>query len=152
MQEMLYPTSYILGKGLGPQCALVTDGRFSGGTSGLAIGHVSPEAAAGGVIGLVEDGDVISIDIPTRSIHLEVDDDELARRRAARDAAGWAPAARQRPVSAALKAYAALAMSADRGAARNLQGDPKPAPAPAPAATGPEPSTTPVTLGRKSTS
>jgi len=137
MQEMLYPTSYIIGKGLGPQCALVTDGRFSGGTSGLAIGHVSPEAAAGGVIGLIEDGDMISIDIPTRSIHLEVDDDELARRRAAQDAAGWAPVSRDRPVSAALKAYAMLALSADR--------DPKPPPTPV----TPEPTTTQVTLTRR---
>ncbi len=145
MQEMLYPTSYIIGKGLGPKCALVTDGRFSGGTSGLAIGHVSPEAAAGGLIGLVEDGDMISIDIPTRAITLEVDEAELTRRRAVRDAAGWAPAHRDRPVSAALKAYAMLALSADRGAARSLTGDPKPPPTPL----QPEPSTTPVTLGRK---
>ncbi|HEY8546996.1 MAG TPA: dihydroxy-acid dehydratase [Acidimicrobiales bacterium] len=147
MQEMLYPTSYIIGKGLGPQCALITDGRFSGGTSGLAIGHVSPEAAAGGTIGLVEDGDIISIDIPTRSITLEVSDEELARRRAARDAEGWAPRNRQRPVSAALKAYAMLAQSADKGAARSLKGDPKPAPAPAPAE--PEPTATAVTLTTK---
>jgi dihydroxy-acid dehydratase len=145
MQEMLYPTSYLIGKGLGPQCALVTDGRFSGGTSGLAIGHVTPEAAAGGVIGLIEDGDTISIDIPTRSIRLEVDDEVLARRRAARDDAGWAPGPRERPVSAALKAYAALALSADKGAARDLRGDLKPPPLPL----HPEPATTPVTLGRR---
>ena len=120
MQEMLYPTSYLKSKGLGKQCALLTDGRFSGGTSGLSIGHVSPEAAAGGAIGLVRDGDRIRIDIPQRSINLLVSDDELAARRAQQDAKGWKPAqSRPRQVSTALKAYALLATSADKGAVRN---------------------------------
>jgi dihydroxy-acid dehydratase len=119
MQEMLYPTSYLKSKGLGKACALVTDGRFSGGSSGLSIGHVSPEAADGGVIGLVREGDVIEIDIPNRTIRLAVDDDELARRRAAQDAAGWKPvASRKRRVTRALRAYAAFATSAARGAVR----------------------------------
>ena len=122
MQEMLYPTSYLKSKGLGKRCALLTDGRFSGGTSGLSIGHVSPEAAAGGTIGLVRDGDRIRIDIPARSIELLVSDAELAARRAAQDAAGWKPAQpRARRVSAALRAYALLATSADKGAVRNLE-------------------------------
>ncbi|MDH7452944.1 dihydroxy-acid dehydratase [Luteimonas composti] len=122
MQEMLYPTSYLKSKGLGKRCALLTDGRFSGGTSGLSIGHVSPEAAAGGTIGLVRDGDRIRIDIPARAIELLVPEDELAARRAAQDAAGWKPAQpRPRRVSAALKAYALLATSADKGAVRNLE-------------------------------
>ncbi len=121
MQEMLYPTSYLKSKGLGKACALVTDGRFSGGTSGLSIGHVSPEAASGGLIGLVQDGDIIEIDIPNRTINLAVDDAELERRRVAQDAAGWQPAeARPRQVSTALRAYAAMATSADRGAVRDL--------------------------------
>ena len=121
MQEMLYPTSYLKSKGLGKQCALLTDGRFSGGTSGLSIGHVSPEAAAGGTIGLVRDGDRIRIDIPARSIELLVSDEELAVRRARQDAKGWKPAQpRTRKVSAALKAYALLATSADKGAVRDL--------------------------------
>jgi dihydroxy-acid dehydratase len=121
MQEMLYPTSFLKGRGLGKVCALVTDGRFSGGTSGLSIGHVSPEAASGGVIALVEDGDTVTIDIPNRSIRLEVDDAELARRRAALEAAGgYRPRSRDRQVSAALRAYAALATSADRGAVRDV--------------------------------
>ncbi|HUZ23629.1 MAG TPA: dihydroxy-acid dehydratase [Streptosporangiaceae bacterium] len=120
MQEMLYPTSFLKGRGLGQSCALITDGRFSGGTSGLSIGHVSPEAAAGGLIGLVEDGDLIEIDIPARSITLAVNDEVLARRRAAADAAGWQPAQRDRPVSPALRAYAAMALSADQGAARHV--------------------------------
>ncbi len=120
MQEMLYPTSYIKSKGLGKACALLTDGRFSGGTSGLSIGHCSPEAAAGGTIGLVRNGDRIRIDIPNRSIDVLVDDAELARRRAAQDAVGWKPALpRPRKVSAALKAYALLATSADKGAVRD---------------------------------
>ncbi|WP_369601473.1 dihydroxy-acid dehydratase [Hahella sp. SMD15-11] len=123
MQEMLYPTSYLKSKGLGKVCALVTDGRFSGGTSGLSIGHVSPEAAAGGAIGLVEEGDRILIDIPRRSINVDVPDEELARRRAAMEARGpqaWKPAKpRPRRVSTALKAYALLATSADKGAVRN---------------------------------
>jgi dihydroxy-acid dehydratase len=120
MQEMLYPTSFLKGRGLGAACALTTDGRFSGGTSGLSIGHVSPEAAAGGLIGLVEDGDIIEIDIPNRLIRLAVDNETLAARRTARDAAGWKPAPRDRHVSAALRAYAALALSADKGAARDV--------------------------------
>ncbi|MBT0568923.1 dihydroxy-acid dehydratase [Curvibacter sp. CHRR-16] len=122
MQEMLYPTSYIKSKGLGKACALLTDGRFSGGTSGLSIGHCSPEAAAGGAIGLVQNGDRIRIDIPNRSINVLVSEDELARRRAAQDAKGWKPAQpRPRKVSAALKAYALLATSADKGAVRDLR-------------------------------
>uniref|UniRef100_UPI003A85864F dihydroxy-acid dehydratase domain-containing protein n=1 Tax=Marinospirillum sp. TaxID=2183934 RepID=UPI003A85864F len=121
MQEMLYPTSYIKSKGLGKSCALLTDGRFSGGTSGLSIGHVSPEAAAGGTIGLVQHGDPILIDIPQRLIQLEVDEVELAARRAAQDALGWKPAQpRPRQVSTALKAYALLATSADKGAVRDV--------------------------------
>ena len=121
MQEMLYPTSYIKSKGLGKACALLTDGRFSGGTSGLSIGHCSPEAAAGGAIGLVRNGDRIRIDIPNRSINVLVSDDELAQRRSEQDAKGWKPALpRKRKVSAALKAYALLAMSADKGAVRDL--------------------------------
>ncbi|MCW2067645.1 UNVERIFIED_ORG: dihydroxy-acid dehydratase [Stenotrophomonas maltophilia] len=126
MQEMLYPTSYLKSKGLGKQCALLTDGRFSGGTSGLSIGHVSPEAASGGVIGLVEDGDRIRIDIPARRIDLLLDDATLAQRRADADARGWKPRApRPRKVTSALKAYALLATSADKGAVRNtaLLGD-----------------------------
>ena len=121
MQEMLYPTSYLKSKQLDKVCALVTDGRFSGGTSGLSIGHVSPEAANGGLIGLVEDGDKIEISIPNRSIHLSVSDEEIAKRRAAQDAKGWQPAEkRERAVSKALKAYAAFATSADRGAVREI--------------------------------
>ena len=121
MQEMLYPTSYLKSKGLGKECALVTDGRFSGGTSGLSIGHVSPEAASGGLIGLVRTGDTIEIDIPNRTINLAVDDAELERRRISQDAAGWQPAEpRPRQVSTALRAYAAMATSADRGAVRDL--------------------------------
>ena len=118
MQEMLYPTSYLKAVGLGPQCALITDGRFSGGSSGLCIGHISPEAAAGGAIGLIEDGDEIAISIPERSITLCVSDDELAARRARRDELGWEPASRDREISQSLKIYASLAQSADRGAAR----------------------------------
>jgi dihydroxy-acid dehydratase len=119
MQEMLYPTSYIKSKGLGTVCALVTDGRFSGGTSGLSIGHVSPEAAEGGLIGLVEEGDVIEIDIPKRSIRLAVPDEVLARRRTAVEARGWKPAQpRKRNITMALKAYAALTTSAAKGAVR----------------------------------
>ena len=123
MQEMLYPTSYIKSKGLGKACALFTDGRFSGGSSGLVIGHASPEAAEGGAIGLVEEGDMIDIDIPARSINLRVSDAELAQRRAAMDAKGadaWLPLGRERYVSQALQAYAALATSADRGAVRDI--------------------------------
>jgi dihydroxy-acid dehydratase len=121
MQEMLYPTSYLKSKGLGKACALVTDGRFSGGTSGLSIGHVSPEAADGGLIGLVRDGDRIEIDIPGRRIHLAVAEDEIARRRRAQDQAGWTPATpRKRRVTTALRAYAAFATSADKGAVRKV--------------------------------
>jgi dihydroxy-acid dehydratase len=124
MQEMLYPTSYLKSKGLGKDCALLTDGRFSGGTSGLSIGHVSPEAAEGGTIGLVEHGDTIEIDIPNRSIHLAVDEATLAARRAAQDEKGWKPVAkRKRKVSTALKAYALLATSAAKGAVRQLPDD-----------------------------
>ncbi len=121
MQEMLYPTSYLKSKGLGAACALLTDGRFSGGTSGLSIGHVSPEAAEGGTIGLVQNGDRIEIDIPNRTIHLAVSDEELAQRRAAQDAKGWQPAKeRPRKVSVALQAYAAMTTSAARGAIRDV--------------------------------
>ena len=123
MQEMLYPTSYLKSKGLGKVCALVTDGRFSGGSSGLCIGHVSPEAAEGGAIALIETGDRIAIDIPERSIRIEVPEAELARRRAAIEARGdaaWQPAPRTRHVSAALQAYAAMTTSAARGAVRDV--------------------------------
>ncbi|MBF0785565.1 dihydroxy-acid dehydratase [Muribacter muris] len=119
MQEMLYPTSYLKSMGLGKACALLTDGRFSGGTSGLSIGHCSPEAAAGGTIGLVKDGDTINIDIPNRSIQLIVSDEELAQRRAEQDAKGWQPTNRQREVSFALKVYGHFATSADKGAVRD---------------------------------
>lgn len=120
MQEMLYPTSYLKSKGLGKECALLTDGRFSGGTSGLSIGHASPEAAAGGAIGLVQEGDRILIDIPARTIELLVSEEELAARRIEQDKRGWKPAeVRPRKVSSALKAYALLATSADKGAVRN---------------------------------
>jgi len=122
MQEMLYPTSYIKSKGLGKVCALLTDGRFSGGTSGLSIGHASPEAAAGGAIGLVRKGDRVKIDIPNRSINVLLSDEELAARRAEQDKLGWKPAKpRPRKVSTALKAYALLATSADKGAVRDLE-------------------------------
>ncbi|MEU7045302.1 dihydroxy-acid dehydratase [Streptomyces varsoviensis] len=119
MQEMLYPTSFLKGRGLGKACALVTDGRFSGGTSGLSIGHASPEAASGGTIALVEDGDRIRIDIPNRSMELLVGDDELAARRAALGGT-YAPKHRERKVSTALRAYAAMATSADKGAVRDV--------------------------------
>ncbi|GAB2474402.1 dihydroxy-acid dehydratase [Luteococcus sediminum] len=121
MQEMLYPTSYLKGVGLGPKCALITDGRFSGGSSGLSVGHVSPEAASGGAIGLVRDGDIITFDIPGRSVHVEVSDDELARRRAEQDERGWQPVDRDRQVSQALKIFARFAQSADKGAARKVE-------------------------------
>ncbi|HKR77253.1 MAG TPA: dihydroxy-acid dehydratase [Rhodanobacter sp.] len=123
MQEMLYPTSYLKSKGLGKACALITDGRFSGGTSGLSIGHVSPEAAEGGLIALVEDGDPIVIDIPERRIQLDLSDETIAARRAAMQARGrnaWKPQNRTRPVSVALQAYAALASNAANGAVRDL--------------------------------
>ena len=124
MQEMLYPTSYLKSMGLGRACALVTDGRFSGGTSGLSIGHVSPEAASGGAIGLVENGDIIEIDIPNRSINVRLDQAVLAARRDEMEARGeraWQPEKhRPRQVSAALKVYAMMATSADTGAVRDL--------------------------------
>ncbi len=121
MQEMLYPTSYLKSKGLGKACALLTDGRFSGGTSGLSIGHASPEAATGGAIGLVREGDQIAIDIPGRTINLLVSDEELAARRKEQDAKGWQPAEkRKRNVTPALRAYAAFALSADKGAVRHV--------------------------------
>jgi dihydroxy-acid dehydratase len=123
MQEMLYPTSYLKSKGLGKECALLTDGRFSGGTSGLSIGHASPEAAEGGAIGLVEEGDTIEIDIPNRTINLKVDDATLAKRRIAMDAKGakaWKPENRERFVSPALRAYAAMTTSASKGAVRDV--------------------------------
>jgi dihydroxy-acid dehydratase len=123
MQEMLYPTSYLKSKGLGKACALITDGRFSGGTSGLSIGHVSPEAAEGGAIGLIEEGDTIDIDIPNRGISVRISDEDLAARREAMDAkgaAGWKPVNRERVVSNALKAYAAMTTSASRGAVRDV--------------------------------
>ena len=123
MQEMLYPTSYLKSKGLGKACALITDGRFSGGTSGLSIGHVSPEAAEGGLIALVEDGDQIEIDIPNRSLHLAVPEAVLTERQAARQTNGatvWKPQFRSRNVSPALQAYAAFTTSASRGAVRDI--------------------------------
>jgi dihydroxy-acid dehydratase len=123
MQEMLYPTSFLKGKGMGKVCALITDGRFSGGTSGLSIGHASPEAAEGGAIGLIEEGDTIVIDIPNRSICVKISDEELAKRRAAMEAKGagaWKPVPRERKVSAALRAYAAMTTSAARGAIRDV--------------------------------
>ncbi|MBH0312627.1 dihydroxy-acid dehydratase, partial [Alcaligenes faecalis] len=123
MQEMLYPTSYLKSMGLGKSSALFTDGRFSGGSSGLVIGHASPEAAEGGNIALVQDGDTIEIDIPNRRIHLAISDEELAARRAEMESRGskaWKPVNRERVVSQALKAYAALATSADRGAVRDV--------------------------------
>ena len=121
MQEMLYPTSYLKSKGLGKDCALITDGRFSGGSSGLSIGHVSPEAAEGGAIGLVEDGDTIQIDIPNRTIHLDVDDATMAHRRTAQEAKGWHPVEeRKRKVSKSLKIYALHSTSAAKGAVRVL--------------------------------
>jgi dihydroxy-acid dehydratase len=119
MQEMLYPTSFLKGKGLGKACALVTDGRFSGGTSGLSIGHVSPEAAAGGAIALAVDGDTVVIDIPRRELRLDVPEAELAARREAL-LGSYRPAERERPVSPALQMYAALATSASTGAARDV--------------------------------
>ena len=124
MQEMLYPTSYLKSKGLGKACALLTDGRFSGGTSCLSIGHASPEAAEGGTIGLVEQGDTIVIDIPNRLIKVDVSDEILAERRVAMEEKGhdeWQPVGREREVSLALQAYAALTTSASKGAVRHLE-------------------------------
>ncbi len=123
MQEMLYPTSYLKSKGLGKVCALLTDGLFSGGTSGLSIGHVSPEAARVGAIGLIEDGDTIEIDIPQRTINLKISATELKHRHATMEAKGknaWHPVDRKRQVSAALRAYAAMTTSADKGAVRDV--------------------------------
>ena len=124
MQEMLYPTSYIKSRHLGKECALITDGRFSGGTSGLSIGHISPEASAGGNIGLVKDGDIIEIDIPKRTINVKLSDEQLAERRSAEEARGkkaFTPAKRERNISKALKAYAAMVSSADKGAVRIIE-------------------------------
>ena len=124
MQEMLYPTSYIKSKHLGKECALITDGRFSGGTSGLSIGHISPEAAAGGNIGLVRDGDIIDINIPERSINVELTESELEARRREEESHGKAaftPRGRDRVVSKALQAYAAMVTSADKGGVRELK-------------------------------
>lgn len=121
MQEMLYPTSYIKSRHLGKECALITDGRFSGGTSGLSIGHISPEAAAGGNIGLVKTGDIIDINIPERTINVELSDEQLAERRKAEESRGKAaftPVSRKREISKALKAYAAMVSSADKGGVR----------------------------------
>jgi dihydroxy-acid dehydratase len=123
MQEMLYPTSYLKSKGLGKSCALITDGRFSGGSSGLCIGHISPEAAEAGAIALVEEGDTIEIDIPKRILNVNLSGEEHAKRRAAMEAKGtaaWKPANRTRKVSKALQAYAALTTSASRGAVRDV--------------------------------
>lgn len=121
MQEMLYPTSYLKSKGLDKDCALITDGRFSGGTSGLSIGHISPEAAAGGEIALIEDGDIIDFDIAERKIHLQVTDEELKKRKKKQLARGdeaYTPLNRNRNIPASLKAYASLVSSADKGAVR----------------------------------
>src|SRR5207237_618313 len=122
MQEMLHPTAFLKGAGLGKACALITDGRFSGGTSGLSIGHISPEAAAGGTIGLVEDGDQILIDVGERRLELLVDESVLTERRAKMDAGErpWQPKDRQRPITAALRAYARMATSASTGAVRDV--------------------------------
>jgi dihydroxy-acid dehydratase len=124
MQEMLYPTSYLKGKGLGKQCALITDGRFSGGTSGLSIGHISPEAADGGALALLNEGDVIEIDVPKRTIRAALSAEELALRRSAMESRGeqaWKPVGRDRKISGALEAYAAMTTSASRGAVRDVK-------------------------------
>jgi dihydroxy-acid dehydratase len=122
MQEMLHPTAFLKGAGLGKVCALITDGRFSGGSSGISVGHISPEAAAGGVIGLIEDGDRVVIDVHQRVLRVDVDDDVLAERRQKMEARErpWQPVDRERSVSKALRAYAALATSADKGAVRRV--------------------------------
>lgn len=122
MQEMLYPTSFLKGRGLGKKCALITDGRFSGGTSGISIGHISPEAADGGLIGLIEDGDRIVIDVNTEELTLKVDEEELERRRQKMEQREkpWTPLARDRKISAALQLYAATASSASQGASRDI--------------------------------
>jgi dihydroxy-acid dehydratase len=124
MQEMLYPTSYIKSKGLGKSCALLTDGRFSGGTSGLSIGHVSPEAAAGGEIGLLHDNDIIEIDIPARSVNVVLPQGELERRKQKETERGdkaFTPVSRNRQISKALQAYASMVTSADKGAVREVK-------------------------------
>jgi len=123
MQEMLHPTAFLKGSGLGKKCALITDGRFSGGSSGISVGHVSPEAAAGGLIGLVHNGDTVTIDVHNRVLNLEVPDEEIARRRSEMNASDrpWKPASRQRKVTKALRAYAAMASSADKGAVRIVE-------------------------------
>jgi dihydroxy-acid dehydratase len=126
MQEMLYPTSYIKSRHLGKECALITDGRFSGGTSGLSIGHVSPEAASGGEIGLLKDGDIIEIDIPNRTIQVKLTEQELQKRRTEEEQKGekaFKPVNRDRKISEALKAYAFMASSADQGAVRVVPGE-----------------------------
>jgi len=126
MQEMLYPTSYIKSMHLGKECALLTDGRFSGGTSGLSIGHISPEAASGGNIALVRDGDIIEIDIPSRSINVKLSDEELAARREeelARGKKAFTPPVRDRYIPKSLKAYASMVSSADKGARRIIEED-----------------------------
>ena len=123
MQEMLYPTSYIKSKGLGKTCALITDGRFSGGTSGLSIGHISPEAAAGGAIALIQNGDIIEIDIPARKLNLKITNEELQNRKKKEEQRGtkaFTPVSRERNISKALKAYASMVTSADRGAVREI--------------------------------
>lgn len=122
MQEMLHPTAFLKGSGLGKKCALITDGRFSGGSSGLSIGHVSPEAAHGGVIGLIENGDIVSIDVHNRKLEVQVSDEELQRRRDAMNASEkpWQPVNRNRVVTKALRAYAKMATSADKGAVRQV--------------------------------
>lgn len=122
MQEMLHPTSFLKGAGLGKKCALITDGRFSGGTSGLSVGHISPEAAHGGLIGLIEDGDPITIDVRERRLSLDIPDEEIARRRTEMEAREkpWSPVGRKREVSKALRAYAKMATSADKGAVREV--------------------------------
>ena len=123
MQEMLHPTAFLKGAGLGKECALITDGRFSGGTSGLSVGHISPEAAHGGLIGLVRDGDPITIDVHERRLELNISDAEIEQRRAEMEASDkpWTPTTRQRKVTKALRAYAAMATSADRGAVREVR-------------------------------
>lgn len=123
MQEMLHPTAFLKGSGMGKKCALVTDGRFSGGSSGISVGHVSPEAAAGGLIGLVRDGDTVTIDVHNRQLNVEISDEEIASRRAEMEASEnpWKPATRQRKVTKALRAYAKMAASADKGAVRVVE-------------------------------
>ena len=123
MQEMLHPTAFLKGSGLGRECALITDGRFSGGSSGISVGHISPEAAHGGLIGLVEDGDPILIDVHNRTLELQISEDEIARRRGQMDASEtpWQPTTRKRRVTKALRAYAAMATSADKGAVREVK-------------------------------